>query len=193
VTADLNTYATIARQWGKPDVLLELLKAPQVRYLDPDDRISWRNSGYVRRKGDISTRVEFLKKFIRALNQADVPLVAGTDAPSIPGLVPGFSLHEDLKALQQAGLSSFEVLSTATRTPGEFIQKAKPGTQLFGTITVGNRADLILSSANPLDDLSILERPLGVMANGHWYVASDLQRMLGDVAEQYDTAERLHH
>ena len=188
VTADLITYATIARQWGKPDVLPEFLKAPQVRYLDPDDRIGWRNSGYVKRAGDISARAEFLKKFIRALNEAGVPLVAGTDAPGIPGLVPGFSLHQDLKALEQAGLSSFDVLSTATRVPGEFIQKAKPGTQPFGTIVAGNRADLILSRANPLDDLSTLETPLGVMANGHWHDASDLQNLLAGVAEQYDMA-----
>ena len=188
VTADLITYATIARQWGKPDVLPEFLKAPQVRYLDPDDRIGWRNSAYVKRAGDISARAEFLKKFIRALNEAGVPLVAGTDAPSIPGLVPGFSLHQDLKALEQAGLSTFDVLSTATRVPGEFIQKAKPGTQPFGTIVAGNRADLILSRANPLDDLSTLETPLGVMANGHWHDASDLERLLAGVAEQYDMA-----
>ena len=34
---------------------------------------------------------------------ADIPLVTGTDTPSVPGLVPGFSLHEELHALEQDG------------------------------------------------------------------------------------------
>jgi len=35
VTADLNTYATIARQWGKPDVLRSIMQLPELRYLSP--------------------------------------------------------------------------------------------------------------------------------------------------------------
>jgi len=185
VTADLNTYATIARQWGKLEQLDRLLASPEVRFLDPDDRLAWRASSYVKRNGDLSARVEFLKKFILALNQAGVPLLAGTDSPPIPGLVPGFALHQDLQALQQAGLSPFAVLSTATRTPGEFIAKAKPGEQHFGTVAVGNRADLVLTSGNPLEDLSTLRTPRGVMADGHWYSASELNSLLEGVAEQY--------
>jgi hypothetical protein len=39
-----------------------------------------------------------------------------------------------------------------------------------------------------LDDLSTLRKPLGVMANGNWYVRSDLQALPDDVAAQYDKA-----
>ena len=49
------------------------------------------------------------------MSDAGVPLITGTDAPTIPGLVPGFSLHEDLDALEQAGLSRYQVLAAATR------------------------------------------------------------------------------
>jgi hypothetical protein len=52
--------------------------------------------------------------------------------------VPGFSLHQDLRALEQAGLGRFEVLSAATRLPGQLIATAKPGAKHFGTVTVGN-------------------------------------------------------
>jgi len=75
-----------------------------------------------------------------------VPLVAGTDTPPIPGLVPGFSLHADLLALHQAGLSSCQVLAAATRTPGEFIRLAQPTSEHFGMVAPGNRADLILTA-----------------------------------------------
>lgn len=189
VTADLNTYATIARQWGHPEVVKAFMAMPTTRYLDPDDRIAWRAGGYETRSGSLDARLAFLGKFIKALDDAGVPLVTGTDTPSLPGLVPGFSLHQDLHALEQAGLSRFEVLSAATRLPGQLIATAKPGAQHFGTVTVGNRADLVLSAANPLDDLSTLEHPLGVMAAGHWHGAADLAALLEGVAAKYRAAQ----
>ncbi|MGN6514875.1 MAG: amidohydrolase family protein [Rhizomicrobium sp.] len=189
VTADLNTYATIAKQWGKPDVVTAYLAMPTVRYLDPDDRISWRYEGYVKRKGSIDARLAFLKVFIKDMADAGVPLIAGTDSPPIPGLVPGFSLHEDLHALEDAGLTRFQVLSTATRTAGAFIAQTKPREQHFGTITVGNRADLLLCASNPLDNLSAEDSPLGVMAKGHWYDAAALKSLLDGVADKYRAAE----
>jgi hypothetical protein len=188
VTADLNTYATIARQWGKPAIVQDSLRKPEVRYLDPDNRIGWDNSRYQGKTGDLSSRVEFLKIFTKALSDAGVPLVTGTDSPPIPGLVPGFSLHEDLLALHEAGLTNYQVLSAATRTPGEFIRRAHPDSEPFGTIAAGNRADLILTDSNPLEDLSILKKPVGVMARGHWYTASDLRKLLDDVAQQYESS-----
>ncbi len=188
VTADLNTYATIAKQWGKPDVVDAFLRMPEIRYLDPDDRILWRSSSYAHRHGDLSPRLAFLKVFCKALADAGVPLLTGTDTPSIPGLVPGYSLHQDLHALEEAGLNRYQVLSAATREPGELIARAKGSAPTFGTLTAGERADLILSAANPLDDLATLEKPLGVMANGHWYDRSALQSLLNEVATKYEIA-----
>ncbi len=111
--------------------------------------------------------------------------MSGGDAPSIPGLVPGFSVHQNLAMLEQAGLSRFQVLSLATRVPGEFVQRHVAGAGPVGTVTVGSRADLILTDANPLDDLSTLEQPAGVMANGRWYDATELKAMLEGVASKY--------
>ena len=154
-------------------MLDDFLKMPETRYLDPDDRILWKSSSYVQRNGDLSARLAFLKVFCKALADAGVPLLTGTDTPSIPGLVPGFSLHQDLHALEEAGLSRYQVLSAATREPGELIARAKQSARTFGTVTVGERADFILSAANPLDDLSTLAKPLGVMTGGHWYDQSE--------------------
>jgi hypothetical protein len=185
VTADINTYATIASQWGKPEVAARYLKAPEVRYLDPYYRLVWQAAEYAGREGDIDGRVAFLKVFTKSLSDAGVPLITGTDTPTIAGLVPGFSLHQDLHALEAAGLSRYQVLAATTRTPGEFITKTKPGGAPFGTVTVGSRADLLLLAANPLDDLSTLEKPLGVMGQGRWYPAEGLKALLEGVADQY--------
>jgi hypothetical protein len=190
VTTDLNTYATIARQWGHPEVVQRFLAMPEVRFLDPDDRIAWRSGGYDRRSGSLADRLAFLKAFTRALADAGVPILSGTDTPSLPGLVPGFSLHLNLHALEQAGLSRFQALSTATRTPGEMLAAAKPGSQCFGVVAVGCRADLLLSECNPLDTLATLDRPLGVMASGRWHDAADLKALLEGVADTYRQAAR---
>ncbi|SDC80117.1 Imidazolonepropionase [Massilia sp. PDC64] len=188
VTADLNTYATIARQWGRPDVVTGFLKAPESRYVSPNDRIAWRDDGYVKRTGSLDGRVVFLARFTKAMADADVPLVAGTDAPSIPGLVSGMALHDDLQALAGAGLTSYQVLATATRTPGRMIAQNVPGTTPFGTIAVGNRADLVLVNKNPFVELGTLRQPAGVMANGQWYDRQALDRLQEQVATDYAQA-----
>ena len=158
----------------------------QTRYLSPDRRIAWKNEGYARRKGSLDARLTFLKRFTRELADAGIPLVTGTDAPAIPGLVPGFSLHDDLRALEDAGLSRYQALAAATRTSGEFIARSIDDAVPFGTIEPGRRADLVLSAANPLDDLATLREPLGVMANGRWYPKEELDALLENVAAAYE-------
>lgn len=187
VTADLNTYATIARQWGKPAVVDAFLAAPTTRYLSPDRRLDWRNEDYVRRHGELDTRLAFLTRFTKALADGGVPLVMGTDAPGIPGIVPGFSVHDALDRLVVAGLTRWQALATATRTPGEFLARYVPGTRPAGILRVGDRADILLSAENPLDDLATLRRPLGVMVSGRWYARPALDALLAKVGAQYDS------
>lgn len=187
VTADLNTFTAIARQWGKPAVLDTLLAAPATHYISPDRRLDWRGGDYTGRHGSLAEREAFLARFTKAMANGGVPLVVGTDAPSIPGLVPGFSLHDALDRLVAAGLTRWQVLSAATRTPGEFIERHVPGTQPFGVLRVGYRADMLLTAANPLDDLSTLRKPLGVMVSGRWHGKPELDSLLGRVAAQYDS------
>lgn len=130
--------------------------------------------------------IEDMKLFLA--NGVTAVLITGTDTPSIPGLVPGYSLHDDMDALEAAGLSRYEILAAATRTPGELIRRSLLGSEPFGTIAVGNRADLVLSATDPLGDLSTLRKPLGVMANGKWYTQADLQALLDQVAKEYKNA-----
>jgi len=136
--------------------------------------------------------LDFLKKFTKALADAGVPLIIGTDSPSIPGVVPGFSLHQDLCALEAAGLSRYQILCAATRNAGELVAKAKPNDTKFGIIEAGDRADLILSEKNPLDDLMTLKKALGVMANGHWYDRSELETILNNIAAKYEAVTQNH-
>ncbi|WP_140725898.1 amidohydrolase family protein [Pseudomonas sp. Hp2] len=188
VVADLVTYQTIAEQWGRPDIVEAYLRRPEARWLPPQYRVSWPAQGYARRSGSLADRVAFLQRLVREMQRAGIPLLSGTDAQDIPGLVGGFSLHANLRALESAGLSRYQALATATRVPGEFVQRHYPATRRFGVVAQGARADLLLVPANPLDDLAVLMQPQGVMADGRWYPADALKVRMDEVAESYRLA-----
>ena len=118
--------------------------------------------------------MEFMKRVTAALHRAGVLLVAGTDALGAPFVVPGVSLHQELQLLTECGLTPFEALRTATVNPAVFLGREKE----FGTVAVGKRADLVLVERNPLEDLSSLKQPIGVMSRGHWWSRDVLQQKL---------------
>lgn len=120
-----------------------------------------------------------------------MPLLEGTDAPTIAGTIPGHSLHGELRNLTQSGLTRFQALSAATRNAGAFIASTHPEVPRFGTVATGMRADLVLTAANPLESLESLKRPVGVMAYGRWSDASKLRRILEQRKQRYQRLEEL--
>jgi hypothetical protein len=190
VTADVVTYAAIANQIGQPDVVTSFLTRPESFYLSPNDRLAWQTSGYVSKTAKLKPKLAFLRLLVKAMADADVELVAGTDAPAVPGMLPGFSLHDELGELEASGLTRFQALSTATRAPGAFIHRTKGGDP-FGLVAPGYRADLILSASNPLATLSTLRTPMGVMVNGQWRDAAAIEALTDDVRQSYRRASEM--
>ena len=184
VTADVATYAAIAHQIGRPDVVASYLARPESSYLSPNDRSAWQTSGYLSKTAKLKPKLAFLRMLVKAMADANVELVAGTDAPTIPGMPPGFSLHDSLSELEASGLTRFQSLSTATRAPGSFIRRTKGGDP-FGIVAPGHRADLILSEHNPLAALATLRTPIGVMAKGQWWNAAALQALTDKIRQSY--------
>jgi imidazolonepropionase-like amidohydrolase len=88
-----------------------------------------------------------LLALVGLLNRSGVRLLAGTDlAASI--LYPGFSPHDDLALLVEAGLTPMQALQTATRNPAQMLRRND-----LGTIAAGKLADLVLLDADPLADI----------------------------------------
>lgn len=187
VTADVVTYAAIANQIGQPDVVTAHLLRPESSYLSPNDRLAWQTSGYRDKTAQLKPKLAFLRTLVKALADADVELVAGTDAPTVPGILPGFSVHDGLGELEASGLTRFQALSAATRAPGTFIHRTKGGDP-FGIVAPGYRADLILSENNPLTALATLRSPLGVMIKGQWRDAAALKAITDKIRQSYREA-----
>jgi len=113
---------------------------------------------------------------VRRLQAHGVPLLAGSDSPQF-FLVPGFGLHRELEALVQAGLTPYEALTAATRTPATYLGRGAHS----GTIAVGKEADLVLLDADPLLDIRHTRRIHGVMLRGRWLDRSALDGLEGTV------------
>ena len=94
-------------------------------------------------------------------------VVAGTDAPILP---QGFGLHVELENYQDAGLSPFEVLQTATIN-GAMALNAQDD---IGTIEVGKLADFIIVNANPLEDIRNARQTKMVIKNGVVWTLDEL-------------------
>ncbi|MBV6506469.1 MAG: hypothetical protein ILNGONEN_02046 [Syntrophorhabdaceae bacterium] len=187
VTTTLSAYETIMLQWGNPAGLEALLARPEVRYVRPSWVSEWRSSQrYINNAGNLQPAYEFQKRFVKAFHGAGVPLLLGTDTPTIPGIVPGFGIHQDLRNLVSAGLRPYDAIKAGTRNAGEFIGKFVPGAEPFGTIAVGKRADLILLEANPLQDVANIAKRRGVMIRGRWLSEQTLQGLLNELAKSFE-------
>ena len=116
-------------------------------------------------------------KLIKAIYDAGGKILAGSDTPEFLWLY-GFSMHRELKALNEAGLSNFAALESATKNPAMFF-----GTfPTTGTIEKGKIADMILLDANPLEKITNTEKRSGVMIRGKYYTQSEMNRWLDEIA-----------
>ena len=98
-------------------------------------------------------------------------------------MFPGASIHNDLRLFVASGLTPYQALSAGTRTAGRFVSETVLGVPMFGTITEGARADLILLEQNPLADVAAASHPVGVMVGGEWWTAEALRAKLDELYE----------
>jgi hypothetical protein len=117
------------------------------------------------------------RRVLDGLHDVGVLLLLGTDSGTGGmGIVPGYSIHDELRILVENGFSPYEALATGTVNAAIVIDRMT-GEGDFGTVEVGNRADLILVKKNPLLDITNIKEPLGVMAAGRWYSGEMLSEL----------------
>lgn len=159
-----------------------VLQRPEIRYMPSESTSAWRppNNPYVARwpvEKIARLRMQFwvMQRLTRGLRDAHVPLLVGTD-DLVPCVVPGFAMKNEFEELYAAGLTPFEVLQAATYNPAVFLGT----TSESGTVAAGKNADLILLTANPLDDVENVFRREGLMLKGKWFSEAELQSNLAD-------------
>jgi imidazolonepropionase-like amidohydrolase len=121
------------------------------------------------------------QRLLGEMNKAGVRILMGTDAPQLFS-VPGFSIHRELSYMKEAGMSNYEILHSGTKAVGEYFANEDQ----FGTIEEGMRADLILMSSNPLDNLEAIADHSGVMVGGVWYSREMIDEKLAEIEAMYN-------
>ena len=107
---------------------------------------------------------------LRALHQAGIPIVAGTDQA-----IPGYSLHREMELYVEAGFTPLEALQSAT------IQAAKAlgVDHESGSFAVGKRGDILLLNADPLADIHNSRTVWRTVAAGAVYDPAPLWHSVG--------------
>jgi imidazolonepropionase-like amidohydrolase len=102
---------------------------------------------------------------LKKLSDVGVLIATGTDAGNI-GTLHASSYLAELKAMQKAGMSNWQIIQASTINGAKILNKENE----FGTITIGKKANLILLENNPienLDNISTINRVInrGVVFN----------------------------
>ena len=156
---------------------------PRLKYMPRQLRASWDPANNfrlgTRTQEDFNLARSVYQKQLEVvglMRRAGVEILAGTDVLN-PYCFPGFSLHDELVILVEAGLSPMEALQTATLNPARFLGKEKD----FGSIAQGKIADLVLLEANPLADIRNTTKINSVVTNGRLSDRSALDKLLMQV------------
>jgi imidazolonepropionase-like amidohydrolase len=119
---------------------------------------------------------KFQRPFTKAIYDKGGKLMAGSDT-ILPGLVPGFALHRELKEMVDIGIPPYEALRTSTTRPFEYLGEIERA----GTIEVGKYSDLVILDGNPLKDISNVSKVSGVLMRGRWLASDDLKKRMNEI------------
>ncbi len=153
---------TIHKARARRDSLAGLLALPGIAQVPPRQRMHWTRA-FGRLVNVPDYRYSGAPDLVSRLHRAGARLLVGTDA-GYPFILPGISMHEEVRNLVEVGLTPYESLRAATRDAAEFLGELDAA----GTIAVGKRADLVLLRADPLADVAALADPVGVVLRGRW-------------------------
>ncbi|RXG30430.1 imidazolonepropionase-like amidohydrolase [Leeuwenhoekiella palythoae] len=117
-------------------------------------------------------------KLAGTLADNGVGLLAGSDSGAFNSYTyPGISLHKELQALVDAGLSPLEALQTSSQNGAVFLKKQLP------QINAGAQADLLLLNANPLKNIENTQDIFMVVKNGKTFDSNQLSELLNSTVK----------
>jgi imidazolonepropionase-like amidohydrolase len=185
--AQSQTWQVPTLVWQRGGALLDLLDLKH-QPLDKYVPAYWREVTWKRfaaemmpdlMKDPLERRQQYFARnleIVATMHRAGVPFLAGTDAAPGIYVLPGFSLHHELAHFVEAGFTPMEALATATSNPAKFL-----GRQDIGTIEPGKIADMVLLSANPVENIRNTQKISAVVSNGRFFDRASLDGILRKV------------
>ena len=180
---------TMARKqiWNCPTMVVyqpravapaELMQNPWLVYEAPQQQERWLRAVQRTEQAEAWLEIgrglhEMHLRIVSILHEEGAPLLVGTDTPN-PFVYQGFSLHQELENLVQAGLSPYEALCCGTCEAARFLGEDAQ----WGTISPGKRADLVLVRAHPFADIRAVRDLEAVFVNGFFFDREHLDELL---------------
>lgn len=127
-------------------------------------------------KAYTETKYLAMKNLSRILVEEGVTVLFGTDTgPNF--IAPGVSVLQEMKLLEDAGISRFEILKSATLNAAEILNDKS-----LGKVAVNATANLLVLDGNPIENLDALLNPDMLFLNAKYYSSKDLLsiRKLGE-------------
>lgn len=155
---------------------------PRNKYVNPFVLNGWDPKNDFRLKNRTAEDWERAQKsyiatlnFTKKLIEGKANILAGTDCLN-PYVYAGFSLHDELELLTKVGMSPTEALATATINPSRFLGLTKT----HGHIAKGKVAQMVLLTANPLEDIRNTTKIDMVVNNGKVFDRAELDKILSE-------------
>jgi len=159
-------------------------REPALRYIAPPTLDGWSKAARKFAGFPAAARQTFrdaydvMRNLTAVLDEAGVPMLAGSDSGGAAWEVPGLALHQEFDELARAGRSPLRVLQMTTWNAAEFLN----ATDVMGTVTAGKHADLVLLEADPVEAVDHLHRIRGVIRGGRYLGPADLDALKDKVA-----------
>lgn len=152
---------SIRAQWGEPDFRRAAMTEDLLAVAPAAVRQDW--------------------KTFKMAHEAGVTMLASSDAAFLnPFLFHGATLIDELERYVQIGLTPRESLATATINPARLFGEVDE----LGSVAAGQRANLVLLRANPLEDISAVRELEAVIADGRVFNRTRLDEMQSKLRSQ---------
>jgi imidazolonepropionase-like amidohydrolase len=150
---------------------------PMLEYASPMMKGMWRAIWGGQPENEIASKIlSPMQEVVKELYLSGVQLMVGTDLLS-PGVIPGYSVHEEMVLWQEAGIPPLEILRSATIVPTKFMNVSDH----LGNVAEGKTASFVLLCANPLADIRNVDQIESVISRGRYFSRTDLDQLSEDV------------
>jgi hypothetical protein len=163
-----------------------VLDRPEYRVVPTQLLDFWRTGG--RQLGAFASQgpyrreleLPFFKALLAELGGKGVTVLTGTDTSFLmEGTVPA-GIHREIELLVEAGFTNYAALAAATSQAASVVARMGRDHR-FGTVTPGNRADLVLLEGNPLEHVVETRHRVGVMTQGRYRTRAELDGLVDEL------------